>query len=166
MEAKEELLAQRRNESYLLQVLHLVNHEGVVREEYIAPDDFEIWEEFVEALQAVHAIQKKVAGDFSQLRKANILEIRLGVVLDQHDLQKALDHPAVFQHFKTDNVIPDVYALTDTVPDCHILVSSSFLSSYLLAGFHVRLGQIRRLTRLLIVFRPDIRRSETIQVFR
>lgn len=45
------------SESYLLQVLHLVNHEGVVREEYIAPDDLEIREKFTEGFQTVHAIQ-------------------------------------------------------------------------------------------------------------
>lgn len=75
---KEEL----KRKSHLLQVLHLVNHEGVIRKKYIAPDDLEIWEKFAEALKTVYAIQKQVAGDLAQFRKTDVLEIGLGIVLD------------------------------------------------------------------------------------
>lgn len=146
-----------------MQVLHLINHEGVVRKEYVTPDDLEIGEKFAEALQTVHAIQKKVAGDLSQFRETNVLEIGLGIVLDQHDLKETLDHAAVPQYREEANAISDIYALTNAVRDSHVLVSSSLLASHLLARFHVRLGQIRRLTRLLIVLEPDIRRSGTIE---
>jgi len=53
---KEEPKEELTRKSHLLQVLHLVNHEGVIRKKYIAPDDLEIWEKFAEALQTVYAI--------------------------------------------------------------------------------------------------------------
>lgn len=109
--------AELARKSHLLQVLHLVNHEGVIREEYIAPDDLEVWKKFAEALQTVDAIQKKVAGDLSQIREGDILEIRLGIILDQHDLKEAFDHMAVLQYREEVDVIPDVYALTNAIRD-------------------------------------------------
>lgn len=73
---------------------HLKGDKCIVEEELVAADDGQVGEEAAEWAQSVDAVQQDVAGDFAQLRKRQIVILAGVSLVDQHDLQEALDDSA------------------------------------------------------------------------
>lgn len=86
----------QRVEADLVQVLHLVNDERKVEEQGVAPDDGQVGEEARQTAQPLHPEQKQVAGDLAQLGEREVAQLFLACV-QQHDLNRAFDHPAAPQ---------------------------------------------------------------------
>lgn len=100
----------------VLQVGHLVDHQGVVEEERAPPDDGQVGEKRAEAVQAGDAKHQQVVGDDGQLGEAqgaeDLLVHVLGLVVDEEDVQEALHHRAVLQPVELTDVVSDVDAWT------------------------------------------------------
>lgn len=99
--------------AHLLQLQHLEDHQGVVKEQVVATDDSEVGKQVPKALQAVDTEQQQVICDHHQLRKAQATEVLSSRLEHEQDLQVALDHGAVLQGSQVGHVIPDVFAGAD-----------------------------------------------------
>ena len=100
-------------EANLSQLKHFEQHQGVVEEQVVAPDDCQVGEEVAEALQAVNPEEQQIVRDHSQLWKTEAVEILWLGLEHEQDLQVALDHSAVLQRLHVGHIVADVLAYTN-----------------------------------------------------
>lgn len=100
-------------EAHLLQLEHLIEHQGVVEEEVVSTDHRQVGEEVAEGLQAVDPEQQHVVGHHLQLRVGEAVKVVRLRLKHEQNLQIAFDDGAVLQRLEVGHIIADVLALTD-----------------------------------------------------
>lgn len=102
-----------RVQRHLLQVEHLEHDERVVVEEAAATDHRQVGEHATERLEAAHAKDQEEVGDLGEQGKCVVVEALAGLVVDQQDLEEALDHAALGQLLQLFGFVAHVHALAD-----------------------------------------------------
>lgn len=100
-------------EAHLLQLEHLIKHQGVVEEEVVSTNHRQVGEEVAEGLQAVDPEQQHVVGHHLQLWVGEAVEVVRLCLKHEQNLQVAFDDGAVLQRLEVGHIIADVLALTD-----------------------------------------------------
>lgn len=88
----------------------LVDDDGVVGDQLLAPDHGQVGEQLLQRAQAVDPEQQQVLGDLRQQREGVVLEAGLGVLVDEEDVHEALHHDAVLEPLQVRGGVPDVDA--------------------------------------------------------
>lgn len=99
-------------EAQLLQVNHLKDDQRVVEEETGAPDDREVGEQVLQALQPVDPEQQQVVSDHDEFGETEVSEILRPRLEHQQNLQMSFNDRAVGQLVQPREVVPDVHAGT------------------------------------------------------
>lgn len=88
----------------------LVDDDGVVGDQLLAPDHGQVGEQLLERSQPVNPEQQQVLGDLRQQGEGIVFEAGLGVLVDEEDVHEALHHDAVLEPFQVRWRVPDVDA--------------------------------------------------------
>ena len=102
--------ARQTVQAKLLERRHLEGDQRVVVEELLAADHRQVGEDVRERAQPLDAVQQQVAGDLDEAREGERLVGGRRRVVDQQDLQAALDHRAVIQLPEVRHAVADVHA--------------------------------------------------------
>lgn len=94
-----------------IEIVHLVDDEGVVAHQHVAPDDDQVREHGGQRAQALDAVQEEVAVDLAQLGERNVGEVLDAGIVDERDVHEPFHDGAVFQFVEVFHRVADVHAL-------------------------------------------------------
>ncbi len=97
-------------EAHFLQSVVLVNGQSGGSEQFGAANNRQVGKQLAEAAESSHPVQDQVVGYLPQAGKAEIGEVAFRRLLQQHDLQRALDDGAVDQLIELGQMIAHVDA--------------------------------------------------------
>lgn len=99
-------------EAEFLQVNHLEDDQCVVEEEARAPDDREVGEQVLQALQPIDPEEQQVISDHDEFGETEVSEILGPCFEHQQYLQMSFNDRAVGQLMQPREVVPDIHAGT------------------------------------------------------
>lgn len=95
----------------IIEIIHLVDDEGVVPHENVSPDDDQVGEHGGQGAQALDAIHEQVAVDLPQLREGDVGEVLHAGIVNERNMHEPFHDGAVVELVEVLHGVPNVHAL-------------------------------------------------------